>query len=206
MIRLSGILNQLEQGVSHSAYAFPALGSACVDSPWRRLGGLPPIKELELIDSLIIPMRQRQWLLWSTQILPELAKNNIFIMKVHGLRPSPRVCTHLTSAQHDELSKQEQDALRIFFERSILPILTPLMVDPSHPFPFISNLSMNFAIIMRHDIEGSMEKHFARLKGAHERTHVRRSRAHKNPHPFPTTTVGFSTIVYRFSPSSCRFR
>ncbi len=54
--------------------------------------------------------------------------------------------------------------MKTFFERFILPVLTPLMVDPTHPFPFISNLSLNFAIILRREGGGSNEKHFARLK------------------------------------------
>ena len=47
-----------------------------------------------------------------------------------------------------------------YFSREICPVLTPLAFDPGHPFPFISNLSKNFAVVVRH---GGRTK-FARVK------------------------------------------
>jgi polyphosphate kinase len=47
---------------------------------------------------------------------------------------------------HHELGKKARKALREYFERSVLPILIPLAVDPEHPFPFISNLGLNLAV------------------------------------------------------------
>jgi polyphosphate kinase len=49
---------------------------------------------------------------------------------------------------HDELSKSEQRELREQFAKDILPILTPLAVDPAHPFPHISNLSLNLLVVI----------------------------------------------------------
>ena len=50
---------------------------------------------------------------------------------------------------HDELSKSEQRELRGQFAKDILPILTPLAVDPAHPFPHISNLSLNLLVVIQ---------------------------------------------------------
>ena len=52
-------------------------------------------------------------------------------------------------------------APRLFFSQHI-PVLTPLAVDPGHPFPFISNLSLSLAVTMRHPVRGT--EHFARIK------------------------------------------
>lgn len=62
----------------------------------------------------------------------------------------------------DSLSEPEQAGLRSFFLEHLYPILTPLAVDPGHPFPFISNLSLSLAIHMREPLAGSL--HFARVK------------------------------------------
>ncbi|WP_152042752.1 polyphosphate kinase 1 [Salinigranum salinum] len=62
----------------------------------------------------------------------------------------------------DDLSPEEQSALRDYFEQSVLPTLTPLTFDPAHPFPFISNLSLSLAVLTR-DGEGSDVK-FSRVK------------------------------------------
>lgn len=61
-----------------------------------------------------------------------------------------------------ELDEEQQARLRDFFHREIYPILTPLAVDPGHPFPFISNLSLNLAVELRDPV--SEETRFARVK------------------------------------------
>src|ERR671920_473586 len=50
---------------------------------------------------------------------------------------------------HDDLLKKEQQQLRELFARDVLPILTPLAVDPAHPFPHISNLSLNLLVVIQ---------------------------------------------------------
>jgi polyphosphate kinase len=50
---------------------------------------------------------------------------------------------------HEDLPKRQQQQLRELFARDILPILTPLAVDPAHPFPHISNLSLNLLVVIR---------------------------------------------------------
>lgn len=62
----------------------------------------------------------------------------------------------------DELGEAEQERLRKFFRRQIFPVLTPLAVDPAHPFPYISGLSLNLAVVVVNPTTG--KEHFARVK------------------------------------------
>ncbi|WP_244501287.1 RNA degradosome polyphosphate kinase [Streptomyces sp. TP-A0874] len=61
-----------------------------------------------------------------------------------------------------ELTEQEQSRLFTLFRQRIYPVLTPLAVDPAHPFPYISGLSLNLAVVVRNPVSG--EEHFARVK------------------------------------------
>jgi polyphosphate kinase len=63
---------------------------------------------------------------------------------------------------YGELKKRKQDRLRDYFEQEIFPVLTPLAFDPGHPFPHISNLSINLAVLIRDPDTGA--RHFARVK------------------------------------------
>ncbi|WP_231121367.1 RNA degradosome polyphosphate kinase [Motilibacter peucedani] len=62
----------------------------------------------------------------------------------------------------DELEPAEQERLHTLFRERIFPVLTPLAVDPAHPFPYISGLSLNLAVIVRNPSTGL--EHFARIK------------------------------------------
>ncbi len=61
----------------------------------------------------------------------------------------------------ESLDERERAALKTYYEETVFPVLTPLAVDPGRPFPHISNLSMNLAVVLN-DIDG--REHFARLK------------------------------------------
>jgi polyphosphate kinase len=76
-------------------------------------------------------------------LLPELHQNGIRIMS------------------YSDLSVRQKEAVNDYFNEVIFPVLTPLAVDPGHPFPHISNLSLNLAIHLK-DKDG--RRHFARLK------------------------------------------
>ncbi|GAB3624480.1 RNA degradosome polyphosphate kinase [Mariniluteicoccus endophyticus] len=62
----------------------------------------------------------------------------------------------------DELRAPEKDRLRQLFAERIFPVLTPLAVDPSHPFPYISGLSLNLAVLLKNPTTGARQ--FARVK------------------------------------------
>lgn len=61
-----------------------------------------------------------------------------------------------------DLENDTRDKLHAYFRKHIFPILTPLAVDPSHPFPYISGLSLNKAVVLRNPLTG--KQHFARVK------------------------------------------
>ncbi len=107
------------------------------------IDGLTPFQELRAIEKEVKKMLTLTNNLWKNTILPDLAKNNILINKV------------------DELSNGEQKALSTYFHNEIFPALTPLAFDPGRPFPYISNLSLSFAILISNS---KKENHFARVK------------------------------------------
>ncbi|PWU17346.1 MAG: polyphosphate kinase 1, partial [Bdellovibrio sp.] len=85
--------------------------------------------------------------LYSQTLLPELRKNKI----------------HLLAAS--ELSEAEKEWAKQYFKKNVFPVLTPLAVDPGHPFPFISNLSTSLGLTLRHPSPvASAETFFARVK------------------------------------------
>jgi polyphosphate kinase len=64
-------------------------------------------------------------------------------------------------ADYTSLDEREREAVNTYYNESVFPVLTPLAFDPGRPFPHISNLSLNLAVVLR-DIDGS--RHFARVK------------------------------------------
>jgi polyphosphate kinase len=80
---------------------------------------------------------------WMDEIKPALDENGIHIL------------------QYEELNKKQLESVTEHFHESIFPTLTPLAFDPGHPFPHISNLSLNLAIFIESE---KGEQHFARVK------------------------------------------
>ena len=78
------------------------------------------------------------------------------------LRPLLRTEADIHIRDYDALTKAEQAHVDDYFEEHVFPVLTPLAVDPGHPFPFLSNLSLSLAVSLRHARTG--EDRFARLK------------------------------------------
>jgi polyphosphate kinase len=78
------------------------------------------------------------------------------------LKPALRETAKVIICDYEELTAEEHERLHHHFQTQIHPILTPLAVDPGHPFPFISNLSFSLAIMLRHPVRDTV--HFARLK------------------------------------------
>ncbi len=105
--------------------------------------GSTPAEQLAVIRKDAHRIMKESRNLYSNSLKPMLAEQGINILN------------------YDELSDKQREATQRFFDEMIFPILTPLAFDPGHPFPHISNLSLNLAVMIR-DKKGV--EHFARLK------------------------------------------
>lgn len=110
----------------------------------RAASGLTPREVLENIWTHGEQLQREQAHLFRAQILPALAAEGIRLLR------------------WDELSADEQANMDRFFETHVFPVLTPLAVDPSHPFPYISGLSLNLAVVVANPMTGT--ELFARVK------------------------------------------
>jgi polyphosphate kinase len=106
--------------------------------------GMSPSAQLEAIDRRVRELVQLQLKCLHETVLPALAARDIRLVPM------------------DELSSEDRDTVRAFFEREVFPVLTPLAVDPGHPFPYISNLSLSLAVEIRDPERGGVR--FARVK------------------------------------------
>jgi len=105
--------------------------------------GLTPREELAVIRKTVEGLYKEAQQSFQRKIMPSLDKEGIHVL------------------EYQKLSKAQKERADAYFKEVIYPILTPLALDPGHPFPHISNLSLNLAIVIR-DKKGN-EK-FARLK------------------------------------------
>ncbi|MFN8105704.1 MAG: polyphosphate kinase 1 [Acidimicrobiia bacterium] len=110
----------------------------------RSPDGLTPKEQLEAIDERSRRMHEDMARCWVDVLEPELGDAGLAVR------------------DWDELDEAALDHLSAHFREQIFPVLTPLAVDPSHPFPYISNLSLNLAVVIR-DPEEDAER-FARVK------------------------------------------
>lgn len=102
-------------------------------------------QQLKLLREAIGVMHQTMTDTWEKMLKPLLSQ----------------VCD-IKICNYDDLTPRQQATMHRYFTTEIYPILTPLTVDPGHPFPFISNLSLSLAIMLRHPTLENI--HFARLK------------------------------------------
>ena len=105
--------------------------------------GMSPTQQLDAIRQMLIPELEAQSNLWNNELLPQLDKAGIHIH------------------HYADLSDEQKRVMHTFFVNEIFPVLTPLAFDSAHPFPFISNLSLNLAIIIS---DPSKKEYFARVK------------------------------------------
>jgi len=115
-------------------------------------GELPPAEQLKMIRKRLLPMVAEQVRCLHESVLPELAKQGVEI------------------AGYESLSSREKKVLNNYFMKNIFRILTPLAVDPAHPFPHIANLSLNIGLTVEVDSDpnepvtmGSLPR-FVRIK------------------------------------------
>ncbi|HEX2866702.1 MAG TPA: polyphosphate kinase 1 [Ignavibacteriales bacterium] len=107
------------------------------------IDGLTPLQQLRKIEKEIQPMLKTARDVWHNEIVPSLKKYNIVIADINDLSP------------------KEQKLLNEYFKQEIYPVLTPLAFDPGRPFPYISNLSLSLAVLVK---KPNGEKDFARVK------------------------------------------
>ncbi len=105
---------------------------------------LTPTEQLDAIQTRVRELLERRRRALRKDLLPALAERGIRIVPM------------------SELSEKERGRVHAFFESQVFPVLTPLAVDPGHPFPHISNLSLSLAVDIRDPVTG--KDHFARVK------------------------------------------
>ena len=106
-------------------------------------GGLEPAAQLKAIRARVVELVVRQSEIFEG-LLPDLAEAGVRLGERKGIEP----------AHQEEFGRR--------FEEQLFPVLTPLAVDPGHPFPYISNLSLNLAVTVRDGPDG--QRRFARVK------------------------------------------
>src|SRR5947207_870429 len=116
------------------------LAAVAVASP----DGMTPLEQLRAIRLRVEGLIQRQTSIFNSEIVPALATAGI------------------TFVRGEDVTKKELSQLHSVFRQQIFPVLTPLAVDPAHPFPYISHLSLNLAVIVR-DPQRHQQR-FARVK------------------------------------------
>jgi polyphosphate kinase len=98
-------------------------------------GELTPVEQLKVIRERVLPLVAEQVRTLTESVLPGLEN--------HGI--------HIVS--HDALSPRQQNALRDYFMKNVFGVLTPLAVDPAHPFPHIANQSLNIGLTVETEMD-----------------------------------------------------
>jgi len=106
--------------------------------------GRTPQQQLEEIRRQLEPLLERQQQHYRGSLKQELSDQGILLL------------------DYEQLSRKQKDWASSYFQREVFPVLTPLAVDPAHPFPFISNLSLNIAVLIRDPHSRHLQ--FARIK------------------------------------------
>ncbi|MEA5448931.1 polyphosphate kinase 1 [Leptolyngbya sp. CCNP1308] len=105
---------------------------------------MTPVKQLEMMRSHLVEKVALQHETFERDLRPALTKHGVYLQN------------------YRDLTKEQLFFLKVYFEKRIFPVLTPLSVDPSHPFPRMSNLSLNLAVKVA-DPDTGVER-FARVK------------------------------------------
>jgi polyphosphate kinase len=106
--------------------------------------GLSPQQVLQEISDRTRVLQQRHAKLFRDELAPLLSEAKINVVHFTGLSP------------------EEKQKLHDYFSLQVFPVLTPLAVDPAHPFPYISGLSLNLAVVLKNP--KTKGEHFARVK------------------------------------------
>ncbi len=112
--------------------------------PWVGSDQMPPSKLLNEVRHIVLKHQEQRYQVYEKNLLPELIKNGIIFLKWKDLNPL------------------EKKSAFDYFKNKVFPVLTPLAVDRSHPFPFLSNLSVSLGITLHYPKR--KEGLFARVK------------------------------------------
>ncbi len=140
--------------------------------------GMTPAEQLAAVRERLIPLLGQQTDCWHEDLRPKL----------------DAACIHVIS--YSDLKPKERKKLRRFFKDEIFPALTPLAFDPGHPFPHISNLSINLAVVV---IDPERGERFARVKVPHRLPRFVPVKREKNGAEFETLGLaekGAQTFVW----------
>ena len=96
------------------------------------IAGLTPTEQLKLLDTAIHRLVELQYATYNRSLVPQLRQNGLQIIR-----------------QHEELTKEEAAYVDGYFEENVYPVLTPMAVDSSRPFPLIRNKTLNIAALVR---------------------------------------------------------
>ncbi len=105
--------------------------------------GMTPVEQMRAIRASVIRLFRNAHDCWTKELVPALESEGIHILN------------------YADLTDEQRAVANSYFQEAVFPTLTPLAFDPGRPFPHISNLSLNLAILLR---AGEGEQHFARVK------------------------------------------
>ncbi len=105
--------------------------------------GMSPIEQMRAIRASVIRLFRNAHDCWTRELVPALESEGIHILN------------------YSDLTEEQRSIANSYFQEAVFPTLTPLAFDPGRPFPHISNLSLNLAILLR---AGEGDQHFARVK------------------------------------------
>ena len=114
------------------------------DPRMRTVDGRTIGEQLDLVIGHCFKIREEMDRCWEQLLRPKLAEHGVQFLRFRDLDPA------------------EQERITDYFEEAIFPVLTPLVVDPSHPFPFISSGTLSLVLTVRHPLTGL--DRFARVK------------------------------------------
>jgi len=118
-IRLAGLLQRIEDGQGHAAALH------------EEDQGLPPEVRFERLSAHMQSFVAAQYACWNTSLIPALAENKIRVL------------------EWDELDKAARAHALHFYQNEVDPLLTPVTIDPSHPFPRVLNKALCLALLLR---------------------------------------------------------
>jgi polyphosphate kinase len=106
--------------------------------------GRTPQQQLDDVSARLRPLVAKQHEQFEKVLRPQLANHGIYILN------------------YIDLTEKQRNYLDKYYQEQVFPVITPLAVDPSHPFPYISNLSLNLAVVVKNP--ETEEELFARVK------------------------------------------